>query len=122
MTHLLRLKIPEYTALSGYLGARFPSLVLSYLFHCAHLLCLDSTIIAHSKTSIPAVQVAVCSILRLRILQCKIRAPWIFNAHNQAIVRPAQFATQCVTFWKCYIKLAHISKICDIKSLAKLGC
>ena len=41
------------------------------------------------------------------------------NAHKYAIMRPTQFATQCVAFWECKIKLPHIAQIWHCESITK---
>jgi hypothetical protein len=43
------------------------------------------------------------------------------NAQQQAVVRPAQFVTQCVTNWKGVVKQAHVTQVGRIKPPAKLA-
>ena len=42
-----------------------------------------------------------------------------FNTEQEAVMGPAQFVTQCVTYWKCLIKKPHISQIACIKPFAE---
>lgn len=46
--------------------------------------------------------------------------PLVVYAHKHAVVRPAQFGTQCVPNWKREVKLAHGSQVTLRKALAKV--
>ena len=37
-------------------------------------------------------------------------SPGRINAHKYAVMRPIQFATQCVEFWKCKVELPHVTQ------------
>ena len=46
----------------------------------------------------------------------------IIYAYDQAIMRPAQFGTQCVPNWICKIQLAHGAKVSFREPLPEFGC
>ena len=55
-------------------------------------------------------------------LKIKLTCFLTFYSHHKTIMRPAQFATQCVAIWKSQVELVHILEIGHAESLAKVVC
>jgi hypothetical protein len=49
--------------------------------------------------------------LRSRLIHIPTARLFILHAQQDAVMRPAQFVTQCVTNWKSRIKEAHVAQV-----------